>query len=96
MTRDLAKYFERVVGLDNSPGMIDAANAILRDEGGLEGRVRFGVCPAEGIDVEGALEEGSVDVITSAVAVSVSSYSHKSVDHIFGVTSFPIDMKGKE
>jgi SAM-dependent methyltransferase len=72
VTRDLAKYFDKVVGLDNSPGMVDAANAILQDESesGLNGKVEFRVCPAEKIDELGGLVEGSVDVITSAVAVS--------------------------
>ena len=73
VTRDLAKYFEKVVGLDNSPGMVDAAIAILENE--PKDNVSFRVSPAEKIDETGGLEDGSVDVITSAVAVSAFGFA---------------------
>lgn len=69
VTRDLTKYFDRVVGLDNSQGMVDAANSMLEQE--ANGKVTFAVCPSERIDVDAGLETNSVDIITSAVAVGI-------------------------
>lgn len=68
VTRDLAKYFEKVVGLDSSQGMVDAAKSILESE--PNEKVSFKVSPAEKIDEVDVLGDWAVDVITSAVAVS--------------------------
>lgn len=68
VTRDLTEYFDSVVGLDNSPGMIEAANSALELE--PNEKLAFRVCPAEKIDEDGRLERESVDLITCAVAVS--------------------------
>jgi ubiquinone/menaquinone biosynthesis C-methylase UbiE len=78
VTRDLTKYFDKVVGLDNSQGMVDAADSVMELE--PNERIAFRVCPAERIDENGELERGSVDVITSAVAVSVVISSMTYID----------------
>ncbi len=68
VTRDLTKYFDKVIGLDSSQGMIDAAKSFVPEE--LRTKLSFGVCRAEKLDQEAGLTEASVDVITCAVAVS--------------------------
>jgi SAM-dependent methyltransferase len=75
--RDLAMYFDRVIGVDPSAEMINTARKKLQE---LEEpwkdfaeRVTFQVCGAEGIDTLEGVEEGSVDVITAAMAVGSSS-----------------------
>jgi trans-aconitate 3-methyltransferase len=67
-TRDIAVYFEEAVGVDPSVEMINVAREAFADEGG-EGGVRFEVSAAEECDKVAGLEEGSVDLITSAMAV---------------------------
>lgn len=75
VTQSLATYFDRVIGLDNSEGMIEAANGVLPDE--LRSKVSFGVCPAEKLSDYSELKTGSVDLITSAVAVSIGEHDYQ-------------------
>jgi ubiquinone/menaquinone biosynthesis C-methylase UbiE len=67
-TRGLAAYFDKVIGLDGSSGMIDAAHYVLPED--LQSKVTFAICPAERIAEDAGIGEGSVDLITSSVAVS--------------------------
>ncbi|KIW00300.1 uncharacterized protein PV09_08190 [Verruconis gallopava] len=67
VTRDLARYFDKVIGLDNSSGMIEAAQAILADE--KNGNIAFDIWAAESLDKYAGLEADSVDVITCAVSI---------------------------
>ena len=67
VTRDLCRYFSKVVGIDNSAGMVEAAESFLDDE--TKGKVSYKMGPAEEIDqIEGLM--GKVDLITAAIAVS--------------------------
>lgn len=66
-TRDLARYFANTIGLDPSQGMIDAAHASTASS---SSPMRFEVSAAEslGLDLDPAIQENSVDMITAATA----------------------------
>lgn len=70
-TRDLTEYFDRVVGLDGSPEMINAARELLPED--LADRLSFSNVSAEKLDEVNGVDVGSVDVITVATAVSQMS-----------------------
>ena len=67
-TRDLSPSFERAIGADPGEEMIQAAKAL----GGKtkNGAVDYVVSAAEEISGIQGLEEGSVDLLVSAMAVS--------------------------
>lgn len=87
-TRDLAAFFEVGVGLDPGEEMIKTARALSEEEavgdGNVVRKVGFAVCGAEecarGVKdvlnatkgVEGQHGEGSVDLLTAAMAVTPS------------------------
>lgn len=80
-TRDLAPHFEIAFGTDAGDAMIKTATEI----GGATATgapIQFRVCPAEEIDEMKELEHGSVDMITSAVAVSTGSLLLRGGDRI--------------
>ena len=67
-TRDIALSFDQAIGVDAGSAMIDTAKEI----GGLTksgSAIRFEVSPAEEFSHIKDLEPGSVDMITSAMAV---------------------------
>jgi ubiquinone/menaquinone biosynthesis C-methylase UbiE len=66
-TRDLAAYFDHVIGLDGSPEMINAARELIPKQ--TKGNVSFENVPSEEIHETPGVEEESVDVITVATAV---------------------------
>lgn len=66
-TRDLAPQFKHAIGLDPGGSMISAANAL-----GTGGNIRFEVGPAELCDQVAGLVPQSVDLITAAMAVSIT------------------------
>jgi len=68
-TKDLAPYFSKVVGIDPSPAMISEAGGKGYKTGTGDG-VDFMVSGAEECDTMGGQQQGSVDVLTSAMAVS--------------------------
>lgn len=70
-TKDLAPYFTKAVGIDPSPAMITEARGKGYKTGAGES-VEFVVSGAEECDAVKGLQEGSVDVLTSAMAVSSS------------------------
>ncbi|KAJ5771252.1 uncharacterized protein N7511_003303 [Penicillium nucicola] len=68
-TRDLGVHFDRAVGFDASPGMVETAKTLGGSGSGPD--VEFYVSGAEelGRDIEGlGIEDGSVDLITAATA----------------------------
>lgn len=68
-TRDVALSFDQAIGVDPGASMIDAA----REIGGKTksgGGVRYEVSPAEEVSRVEGLEEGSVDLLIAAMAVS--------------------------
>ena len=70
-TRDLASTFERVLGVDAGAGMIESA----RQLGGTTksgADITFEVSPAEEFSKIKGLEAGSIDLLTSATAVSTN------------------------
>lgn len=76
VTRDLLKYFSRVVGLDNSRGMIEAAKSFITDD--FCEKLSFEVSRAETIDAEEVgIAAGTVDMITCAVAVCYPYSFHR-------------------
>lgn len=66
VTRDLAKMFNRAIGLDPSHSMVDIANGI-----GARDNLSFCVGPAEACDEIDGIEPGSVDLITAAMSVRI-------------------------
>ena len=68
-TRDLSPMFEHAIGIDPGSEMIAAAKGMGgRTKGG--GVVRFEVSSSEEISRVEGLEEGSVDLLIAAMAVS--------------------------
>lgn len=80
--RAFAPHFERAVGADLSPGMLELARTLTEEKGVRTrsgGAVRFVAGGAEVMeDVEG-VGEGSVDLITAATAVSSFVYPSRSI-----------------
>lgn len=72
----LAEYFETVIGVDPSEGMINTARSRLAASGGEKDakNVRFELSTAEDID-PALIPDASVDVITAATCAHVSSMS---------------------
>jgi ubiquinone/menaquinone biosynthesis C-methylase UbiE len=77
-TRDLSAYFEHVIGLDASPGMINTARELYSEE--LKGKVSFEATVSEKIHEAPGIKEHSVDVITAATAVSNTSLLYRSYE----------------
>jgi SAM-dependent methyltransferase len=68
-TRDVALSFEKAIGVDPGASMIEAARELDGKTKAGEG-IRYEVCPAEEISKMEGLEEESVDLLISAMAVS--------------------------
>ena len=68
-TRDVASSFDEAIGVDPGANMIDEARG-LGGNTKSDGVVRYEVFPAEEISSVKGLEEGSVDLLISAMAVS--------------------------
>ena len=68
-TRDLARSFDRTIGADPGEQMIDSANALGgKTKSGKD--IEFVIADAEAISQIKGLEPESVDLLTSAMAVS--------------------------
>lgn len=68
-TRDVALSFDQAIGADPGDAMIGAARGLGgKTKSGAD--IRYEVCPAEEISKIEGLELGSVDLLTSAMAVS--------------------------
>lgn len=68
-TRDVALSFDQAIGADPGDAMIEAARELGRKtRSGKD--IRYEVCPAEEISKIEGLEKESVDLLTSAMAVS--------------------------
>ncbi|KIW01194.1 uncharacterized protein PV09_07243 [Verruconis gallopava] len=65
-TRDLCVYFDRIIGLDGSPGMINTARDLIPAE--LKEKLSFENIPSEQLHETPGVEEGSVDMVTVATA----------------------------
>lgn len=66
-THDLAHFFDRAVGVDHSPEMVQHATS--QSFQAKSGSVQFYVSDAESFDQLPDLESGSVDLITAGMAV---------------------------
>lgn len=84
----LAEYFETVIGLDPSEGMINTARSRLAASGGEKGtkNIRFELSTAEDIN-PALIPDASVDVITAATCAHVSSMSRV---WLHDLSTFPI------
>lgn len=68
-TRDVALFFDQAIGADPGDAMIDAAQGLGgKTKSGAD--IRYEVCAAEEISKIQGLEPESVDLLTSAMAVS--------------------------
>ncbi len=68
-TRDIALSFHQAIGVDPGAAMIDAARQLGgKTKAGNE--IRYEISPAEEISSIERLKEGSVDLLTAAMAVS--------------------------
>lgn len=89
-TFQLAEYFDKVIGIDPSEGMINTARSQLEasEEKGRD-NVRFEISTAEDIDPS-LIPDGSVDVITAATCAHVRVILTKSP---FGIKNHPQERK---
>ena len=80
-TQDLAPLFDTAIGTDHSQAMIEVARSA--DYKAKNGPIHFAVAAGEDFDLPG-LEPGSVDLITSAMAVGSRYWNIISVDTVLG------------
>ena len=67
-TRQIAAYFDSAIGVDPGLQVIETARGLNGTTKGGQ-RIRYEVCAAEEISSVVGVEAGSVDLITSAMAV---------------------------
>ena len=69
-TRALAAHFDVAVGSDAGESMIRVAEELGGETAKKGERIRWVVCPAEGVDEIAEVDTGSVDLVIAAYAVS--------------------------